>query len=82
MPCFDKYEDYCKTLFIRFKCKRCGFEEFETLEDCDQRTGDRGNFLRQLSLPKGWYDDDYRNVALCPNCRKAFDEFMKGGVAK
>lgn len=82
MPSFDKYEDYSKTLFIRFKCSRCGFEELETLEHCDKRTGDRGNFLRQLSLPKGWYDDEYRSVALCPNCRKAYEDFMSGNDVK
>lgn len=79
MPSFDKYEDYSKTLYIRFKCTRCGFEEFEKLSDCSKRTDDRGNYLGQLRLPQGWYDNWYASMALCPKCQKAFDEFRRGG---
>lgn len=78
MPKFDKYEDKSKTLFIRFKCNRCGFEEFEKLEDCDKRTGERGDYLHQLLLPRGWLYEQFLGRALCPDCNRAYDEFMKG----
>ena len=77
MPNFDKYADYCKTLYIRFKCSRCGFEEFELLRACIERTGDNGGCLRQFHLPKGWYDDEYRGIALCPSCKEAFNKFLR-----
>ena len=78
MPSFDKYATISKTLFIRFKCIRCGHEEFEPLQDCDKRTGDRGNYLSQLSFPEGWYRLNFAENVLCPECYIAFSEFMKG----
>ncbi len=74
----DRYEHGGKTLFIRFKCTRCGLEEFEKLNDCDKRTGDRGPYLHQLMLPKDWFHDDFRGYALCPVCHKDYREFMNG----
>lgn len=78
MPQIDKYADYCKTLFIQFKCTRCGFEVLEPLKDCISKTGDNGGYLRQFSVPKGWYDKDYEAIALCPTCFEAYRKFMRG----
>lgn len=76
MISFDKYENCCKTLYIKFKCIRCKTEVFESLKECDKRTGDRGCYLSQLSMPDGWYDDNLKGIALCPNCKKAFEKFL------
>lgn len=52
MPDFDKYSDHARTLYIRFKCTRCGCEAIEPLKECSDRTGDRGDYLGQLRLPQ------------------------------
>lgn len=75
---FDKYKDYSKTLLIRFRCTRCGFEALEELEVCCGRTGEHGGYLHQLSLPKDWIYEDFKGYALCPKCRIEFDKFMRG----
>lgn len=80
MPSFDSYQKYNRTLFVRFNCSRCGYEEFESLKDCDKRTGERGDFLHQLFLPDGWTENRFGNIVLCPNCTNAFNEFMKEGA--
>ena len=78
MPNFDRYEDYARTLYIRFKCTRCGKEELEPLRACSERTGDRGDLLGQLRLPENWYDNHFNDFALCPACNKAYFKFMRG----
>lgn len=50
---------------IQFKCGRCGKTHLEPF----------GSYL----APEGWREHERMTPLLCPECHKAFNEFMKEG---
>lgn len=55
-----------RTVMIQFECGRCGKKHLEPF----------GSY----KAPEGWREHEKSTPLLCPECNKAFDEFMKGGV--
>ena len=76
---FNSYSDSGRTLFVEFKCRRCGKTHYEPLEEAHKRSSDTYGYLRNLSLPPEWGAIGYSTI-LCEKCAKAYTEFMQGGA--
>lgn len=63
-----------RTLFIEFKCGRCGTTYFEPYEK--QAANTEGN-LQCFKPPEGWQDDGLYNPLLCPECAEQFHRFLR-----
>lgn len=57
-----------RTLMIQFECGRCGKKHIEPFES--------------YIVPEGWREHERKMPLLCPECHKAFNEFMNGGDGK
>lgn len=73
-----EFSDKGRTVYIEFKCMRCGHAKLEPYSEVSGRTGEHCGYLRQLTLPQGWRDFDFR-LLLCDKCAQALSEFMQGG---
>ena len=54
-----------RTVMVQFECGRCGKKHLEPF----------GNYL----APEGWRENEKNTPLLCPECHKAYNEFMNGG---
>jgi len=57
-----------RTVMLQFECGRCGKKHTEPFES--------------FKVPEGWREHERNMPLLCPECHKAFNEFMKGGDQK
>ena len=74
----DKYEDRGRKLLVEFCCQRCKKTVTRSLEECMQTTKDYNNNLYNLPPPKDWQDGGFYYPLFCPDCKKAYEDFMKG----
>ena len=65
-----------RTIMIMFECGRCGKTHIEPYEKQVKST--EGN-LQSYRPPEGWRNDELSTPMLCPECHKAFLEFMSRG---
>lgn len=65
MPDFMKSMYPGRTVLIQFECGRCGKKQLEPF----------GSYV----APEGWRESEKTTPLLCPECHKAYKEFMKGG---
>lgn len=71
------FEDHGRKLLVEFECRRCRTTATRTLEECVEEL--ECNFeLYRLSPPKGWQDGGFYYPLFCPDCKKAYVEFMNG----
>ena len=73
-----KYEGYGRTIMVRFQCRRCEKIALRKLEDCvpsDSPVRD----LYDLIPPKEWKNGGFYYPTFCPDCAKAYDQFINGG---
>lgn len=68
MPMVFDYVEECRkhqgrTLMLQFECGRCGKKHIEPFES--------------YKVPEGWREHERNMPLLCPECHKAFNEFMK-----
>ena len=54
-----------RTVLIQFECGRCGKKQLEPF----------GSYV----APEGWRESEKSTPLLCPECHKAYKEFMMGG---
>lgn len=76
---FNSYSDSGRTLYVEFKCHRCGATHYETLEQANKRSGGESyGYLHNISIPPEWGTIGYSTI-VCEKCAKAYTEFMQGG---
>lgn len=74
-----RYEAHGRKLMVEFMCYRCKTTAIRPLAECmeEQKEGYQG--LYDLRPPKEWKDGGFYYPLFCPECAKAYEEFMKGG---
>jgi len=70
---FNSCEDSGRTLYVEFKCTRCGRTEYHKLEEYKE-VEDYG-YLHNIPAPCGWREVHYSRL-LCQTCYEAFCNFM------
>lgn len=77
-----QYETHGRKLLVEFKCYRCRTTALKALEECMNETTECYRNLYDLKPPKGWKDGGFYYPMFCPNCAKAYEDFMnvKGGA--
>ena len=73
------YETHGRKLMVEFKCYRCKKTEIRSLEECMKEATEYFRGLYDLKPPKGWEDGGFYYPMFCPDCKKAYEDFMKGG---
>lgn len=69
----NQYSSSGRTLYVEFKCARCGHTEYHKLEEYKD-IEDYG-YLHNIPEPKDWHEVFYGQI-LCPTCYKAYQGFM------
>ena len=71
------FEDHGRKLLVEFECRRCRTTATRTLEECLKEL-EAFNDLYNLRPPKEWEDGGFYYPLFCPDCKKAYAEFMDG----
>lgn len=72
-----------RTLYIQFKCYRCGKEHFEKYDTC--RSSDENDYINtfyRFHTPMGWGQLRYDFQILCPECNEEYEKFIEAGRPK
>lgn len=72
---FNKYSDEGRTLMVKFTCYRCGESVTIPLSEANVPSDHYGH-LHNIDPPKPWDEIPYNKI-LCPDCLKAYKEFMQ-----
>lgn len=72
------YETHGRKLIVEFRCYRCGKTAIRPLNDCMGEATDCYRNLYDLNPPKEWRNGGFYYPLFCPECAKAYDQFMKG----
>lgn len=75
----DRFETHGRKLLVEFKCQRCKTTATRSLEDCMSNCKDGYSDLYDLRPPKEWKDGGFYYPTFCPDCAKAYEQFMSGG---
>lgn len=76
---FNSYSDSGRTLFVEFKCRRCGATHYEPLKQANERSGNESyGYLHNINIPPEWSKIAYGTIVR-EKCAKAYVEFMQGG---
>ena len=71
------FEGYGRKLLVEFTCRRCRKTATMSFEECINKSKEctfRG--LYDLRPPEKWYDGGFYYPLFCPDCKKAYDEFL------
>lgn len=71
------YEEHGRKLLVEFKCRRCGTTALRPLQE-SVKEADYIQGLWSLNPPKEWYNGGFYYPLFCPDCKRAYDEFMDG----
>lgn len=74
------YETHGRKLMVEFKCSRCKKTELRPLAECMNEQKEYFRDLYDLHPPKEWKDGGFYYPMFCPDCKKAYEDFMKGGA--
>ena len=75
-----KFETHGRKLLVEFKCRRCEKTDIRSLEECVRETPDYFRDLYDLKPPKGWENGGFYYPLFCPECKKAYQDFMNYGA--
>lgn len=78
----DRFESHGRKLMVEFKCRRCGKTELRTLEECMKEVTEYFQGLYNLNPPAGWDNGGFYYPLFCPDCKKAYENFMNNFNAK
>ena len=70
------YETHGRKLLVEFTCQRCKKTATKPLEECMKQDNECYQDLYNLSPPKEWQDGGFYYPLFCPDCKKAYEEFM------
>lgn len=77
----DKFNDSGKTLMVEYECCRCGNTYVKPLMNCvsDGKEQYYGLLLCEIKSEPDplWAALDYTGQILCPECTKAYKNFME-----
>lgn len=73
------YQINGRKLMVEFMCYRCKTTAIRPLKDCMEDCRDGYRDLYDLRPPKEWQDGGFHYPMFCPQCAKAYKEFMEGG---
>lgn len=76
---FTHYETHGRKLMVEFKCSRCKKTEIRPLAECMNEQKECFRNLYDLRPPQDWQDGGFYYPMFCPDCKKAYEDFMKGG---
>ena len=76
---FANYEMNGRKLMVEFKCRRCEKTEIRPLEECMKEQKEYFRDLYDLRPPQDWKDGGFYYPLFCPDCKRAYEDFMKGG---
>lgn len=82
MNVYEKREGYGRRLMVEFTCRRCGKTELRTLDECMNEVKEGYAGLHDLKPPKGWKDGGIYDHMFCPDCKKAYEQFMNPNKEK
>ena len=72
----NSYETHGRKLMVEFKCRRCKKTEVRPLEECMNEATEYYRDLYDLHPPKSWNDGGFYYPLFCPDCKKAYEDFM------
>ena len=73
----EKFSEKGRTLFVQFKCERCGTTALRTFEACLKDAKHGCGALWDFCPPEKWRDGGFYYPLFCPDCSKAYEEFMR-----
>lgn len=73
----EKFESHGRTLLVEFKCYRCKKTETRTLKKTMDEATECFRGLYDLNPPTGWENGGFYYPLFCPDCKKAYERFMK-----
>lgn len=73
------YETHGRKLLVQFNCYRCKATATRPLSDCMNEQKEYFRDLYDLHPPKDWQDGGFYYPMFCPDCKKAYEDFMKDG---
>ena len=73
---FTQYETHGRRLMVEFKCRRCKKTEIRSLEECMNEAKECYQGLYDLKPPKEWENGGFYYPLFCPDCKKAYEDFM------
>jgi hypothetical protein len=74
-----QFESHGRKLMVEFKCYRCKKTTLRPFEECVKEVTDGVRGLYDLRPPQAWKDGGFYYPMFCPDCKKAYEDFMKGG---
>lgn len=72
----NKYESNGRKLLVEFRCFRCKKTDTRPLAVCVEEAEDHYRDLYNLRPPTEWEDGGFHYPLFCPDCKKAYKEFM------
>lgn len=75
-----QYESHGRKLMVEFECQRCRKKQLRSLEECISEVSDFNEKLYELNPPLGWRNGGFYYPLFCPDCKKAYEEFMNPGA--
>ena len=76
------YESHGRRLMVEFECRRCEKKVLRTLEECMKESTECYRDLYDLNPPTGWKNGGFYYPLFCPDCKKAYDDFMNNKDVK
>lgn len=73
-----RFETHGRRLMVEFTCYRCRTRVVRPLEECMKEETECYRDLYDLRPPEGWKDGGFYYPMFCPDCAKAYEQFMKG----
>ena len=68
------FEEHGRRIMVEFRCYRCNKAELRPLEECRDKECFRG--LYDLIPPINWENGGFYYPLFCPDCKKAYKQFM------
>lgn len=76
------YEAHGRKLLVEFECRRCKKTEIRPLADCMKECTECYRDLYDLQPPKNWENGGFYYPMFCPDCSKAYADFMNNKDVK
>jgi hypothetical protein len=71
------FEGHGRKIMVQFTCQRCKKTALKPLKDC-LPSDCPVRYLSDLETPAEWKNGGFYYPTFCPDCAKAYEQFMKG----
>ena len=76
-----QYESHGRKLMVEFTCRRCKKTTLRPLKECMEEEKEGYQGLYDLRPPKDWNSGGFYYPLFCPDCKKAYEDFLNNNNA-